>query len=521
MDFANETSLQLLRAAAQAQHLELGLVRAQRKEGLQRIDELSGTVATLTEENAKLVGAVATLAEANAELQAKLADAEARVAQQAKALFGPKSERRAPRRKEPPAAKAKEPQTGHGPREHPDLEVREVDHELAPDERACPECAKEMRPMGGTGDVSELISVTTRAFVRELHRCMSYYCDCNAAVLTAPGPLRVVPGGRYSPAFAVEVAVAKFCDHLPYERQVQIMRRDGLAIDSQTLWDQVAALVGHLKPTYMAIVAAIQAEPVIHADETRWPVMANGKTKENKLFQAWAIVSPALAAFRILDSRGKDAATTVLGDFQGVLMADGYTVYQSLANQHGGFVVANCWSHARRKFVEAEPNFPEEAGAALAWIRELYAVEREATDATRAELRAARAAPAVDALMAWARETQPRALAQSGIAKAIGYLLNLEAGLRRYLTDTRVPIDNNPCERALRALALGRKNHYGSRSRAGTEAAAITYTLVESAKLAGVSPRAYLLAVTERAIREPGAVLLPGSFAAELATIKP
>ena len=243
--------------------------------------------------------------------------------------------------------------------------------------------------------------------------------------------------------------------------------------------------------------------------------MANGKTKENKLFQAWALVAPGLTAFQILDSRGKDAAATVLGDFTGILMADGYTVYQSLANQHGRFVVANCWSHARRKFIEAEPNFPAEASVALGWIAELYAVEREATDATRAELRAARAAPVVDALMAWARETQPTTLPQSGIAKAIGYLLNLEIGLRRYLSDPRVPIDNNPCERELRALALGRKNHYGSRSRRGTEVAAIFYTLIASAKLAGVSPRAYLQAATERAIRVPDAVLMPGSFAAE------
>jgi len=508
VDYSNEYSLPHLRAVAQAQEDAIVRLKAQ----LGDVKTVNGDLVTA---NTTLTREVEELREVNAALSAELEKMKGALALQAKALFGPKSERK-PRTKAIPTV-SKVPQTGHGPRENPEIETEEVVHELPPDERKCPCCGRELRQMGDEGDVSDLITVTTRAFVRQLHRCLKYYCQCNEVVVTAPGPLRLVPGGRYSPTFAIEAAIAKYCDHLPLERQAHIMRRDGLRMDSQTLWDQIDALAKHLEPTYHAIIKAIQAEPIIHADETRWPLMANGKTKENKLFQAWALLSPDLVAYQILDSRGKQAASTVLGDFSGVLMADGYTVYSSLANEHGRFVVANCWAHVRRKLVEAEVNFPDEVSPALDWIAEMYEVEREATPDTLLQLRAERSGTAVDALMAWATTAKGTALPQSSLAKAAGYMLNLETGLRRYLTDARIRMDNNPCERALRGLALGRKNHYGSRSRRGSEVAAILYTLVESAKLANVPVRAYLQALTEQAIRTGQAVILPVDYARQLA----
>lgn len=500
VDYSRENSLFHLRAVAQLQFDELAALRASRAAETEQLGTLVAAHGALSVENE-------TLTAENAALRARMAEMQSQIHLQTKALFGKTSERK-PRRK-PDAKPARAKQTGHGPRDNPGLESEEVTHELPPDELVCPCCGGELVPLAGEAEVSELITATVRAFVRQLHKRLKYRCACNGAVVTAPGPLRLLPGGRYSPSFAIEVAIAKYHDHLPLERQSHIMKRDGLLTDSQTLWDQLDALAVHLEPTYEAIIAAILSEAVIHADETRWPLLANGKTKENKLFQAWGLVAPELVAYRILDSRGKAAAASVLGDFKGVLMADGYTVYQSLAAD-GAFVVANCWAHARRKYVECEENFPEEAGVALGMIRELYAVEREATPETRQKLRAEKSAPVVDALMEWARSTVT--LPQSGIGKAIAYMLRLEQGFRRYLSDPRVPIDNNRCERALRGLVLGRKNHQGSRSRRGTQVAAIMYTLMESAKLAGIPPRDYLQAVAELAIRTPGAVLLPGSF---------
>jgi transposase len=175
-------------------------------------------------------------------------------------------------------------------------------------------------------------------------------------------------------------------------------------------------------------------------------------------------------------------------------MADGLSVYESLAKRGAGLTVANCWAHVRRKFIECEDFFPE-AKHAIKLIGELYAVERLCLtgppgDEQRAALRAQHSRAVVSRLQAWAVST--RALPQSGLGKAIAYMGGLWTGLTRFLDDARIPLDNNATERALRGVVLGRKNHYGSRSRRGTEVAALFYSLLESAKLAGIEPKAYL-----------------------------
>lgn len=489
MDFSKEKSVNFLRGAAQALFDETMRLRA---------------------ENAQLraqLGEVPALVEDNAMLKEL-------VARQQHALFGKKSERQ-PRSK-PKEAHERLPQTGHGPRAQPELERVVVTHELPADERTCPCCGGALVELAGQTESSELVSVTESAYVLEVHEQQKYRCACNGAVVTAPGPKRLVPGGRYSPLFSIEVAIAKYADHLPLERQAHIMKRDGLRIDSQTLWDQLNLLADYLVATYEAICAEILTHPVIHADETRWPLLANGKTSENKLFQAWGLVAPELVAYRILASRSNAAGEVVLGGYKGIVMADAYTVYQSLASQPGGFTVANCWAHVRRKYVECKENGPADALVAIDLIKAMYAVEREATPETRLALRQQKTRPLVDQLMNWARELKPQRLPRSGIGEALSYMLNQEAGLRQFLDDERIPIDNNACERALRGLVLGRKNHYGSRSRRGTEVAAILYTLMESAKLAGVSPRAYLRAIVDMAMQSRRAVLTPASFKASL-----
>lgn len=490
-DFSREKSVVHLRAVAQLLQDENRRLKARVKELETKLGETSG----LAEENAVL-----------AELVARAKQRE----------FGRSSERRNPDKPDKPDEPERDPQVGHGPRDQPGLPVRDVPCELPPEERVCPCCGCERVPMEGMAEESELIHVVAQAIELWKVKRQKYVCQCeDKPITTAPGPERLQPGGRYSLVFAVHVAIAKYADHLPLDRQAQILKRDGLVIDAHTLWDQLDVLAKHLEPTYKAIVAAILRHAVIHVDETRWPVLDNGKIKENKLWQAWGLVAPELVAYCILDSRGKDAAASILGEYKGTIMADGYTVYTSLAAEKKTFVVAHCWAHTRRKHIECEKNFPQEAGVALAAIRELYAIERKATDETRCELRATESRKVVDALFAWAAKTKDEVMPRSGIGEAIGYLLNHEVGLRKFLDDPAVPLDNNACERALRALVLGRKNHYGSRSRRGTEVAAIMYTLMECARLAGVSPMAYVLAVARKAIREPGAVLLPADFKAQ------
>ena len=182
--------------------------------------------------------------------------------------------------------------------------------------------------------------------------------------------------------------------------------------------------------------------------------------------------------------------------------------------------LAHCWAHVRRKFVEAEPNYPEACGQALKMIGKLFAIEAELPEPdglegdekiAALELRAHRrkheSRPLTDALKEWA--VHQRGLPKSGLRKAIDYMLEYWDGLTVFLDDPNLAIHNNATERALRGMVVGRKNHYGSRSERGTKVAAIFYTLVESAKLCGVDPSRYLLDATERALKTPGAVMLP------------
>jgi len=338
--------------------------------------------------------------------------------------------------------------------------------------------------------------------------------------VTAPAPAKLIPGGRYSPEFAVHVAEAKYLDHMPLERQARAMGRKGLDIDSQTLWDQLLALGWHLKPSYEALCRRVLKAEVVFVDETHWRLMDRGGSHR---WWTWCVATEDTAAYWIRGQRSREAAEGVLGDFKGVLMSDGYAVYNAVARGAPGISSAHCWAHVRRKFIEAESSFPDECRRAIGLIGELYAVEREvpslprdAGDEARAEARAVRqrlreerSQVIIAELREWAYASKPVTLPQSSLGKAITYMLSLWPGLTAFLTDPRVPLDNNAAERALRGVVVGRKNHYGSRSKRGTEVAAMLYTLFETAKLAGVDPHAYVLEATRRAIAAPGTATLP------------
>ncbi len=187
---------------------------------------------------------------------------------------------------------------------------------------------------------------------------------------------------------------------------------------------------------------------------------------------------------------------------------------EALAREREGsdLTLAHCWAHVRRKFVEAEPHYPE-AGEMVDRIGHLYAIEAEAKRAspeerlaTLAALRAEQSKPVLDEIRTWIM-TQ-RALPRSALGKAIAYTGGLWPGLVRFLADPKIPLDTNSVERALRGVAVGRKNHYGSRSERGTRTAALFYSLIESAKLCRVEPRAYLREAALRAVRNQGTVTL-------------
>ena len=368
--------------------------------------------------------------------------------------------------------------------------------------------------MGDQAEESEEITVVERRFLRVRHRRHKYRCRCNGCVVTAPGPAKLIPGGRYSIGFAVEAIAQKYIDHLPLERQVRIMRREGLEISSQTLWDQLWAAARHLEPSYEAIIKDVLSAGVVGADETHWKMLSRSGREEgtNKRWWAWNVTSEKGAFFRILDSRSAEAARRVLGDYRGIAMVDGYGAYDSLARGEPKFVLAHCWAHVRRKFIDIESSFPHQSGEMIGLIRELYEIEKLAPpgregDELRRKLRDERSREVIRRILDWIAATP--ALPQSGLGTAIAYTKGMWEGLVRFLEDPRIPLDNNAAERWIRGPVVGRKNYYGSKSRRGTEVAALYYTLIETAKLLGVEPKTYLRYALRKAIEQPGTAVLP------------
>jgi transposase len=410
-------------------------------------------------------------------------------------------------------ASARLPQPGHGPRPQPTLPVVEIRHELPAEDRQCPACGGELTEMSDQAEISERITTVKLTYQVEHHLRQKYRCRCNGAVVTAPGPAQVLPGSRYAPEFGIGVAVAKYADHLPLERQVRMMAREGLTVDSQTLWDQINAIARHLDPTYEALGRRALGAPVINVDETRWPVM---KATTPAKGTVWTVRSPTVSFYRILPGKSADEGRQVLNGYRGTVVADGFAVYEVLARDGPSFTLAHCWSHAKRKYEEIVEHWPVACAEIGALIGELYAIERlvpgsfpgdAAAQALRGQLRQDRSRPLLDQIRQWA--IVQAGLPRSDFGKAVRYMLERWAGLTRFVDDPRIPLDNNAAERALRGPVVGRKNHYGSRSLRGTQVAALFYTLCETAKLAGVDPHAYLLRALYAAIQQPGVVTYP------------
>lgn len=422
--------------------------------------------------------------------------------------FGESSERRS--KSEPKGEK--KPQRGHGPREQPGLRREQLRLEIAEERRACPACGGPLEEMKDQTETTEQITSRAREYIVQLLVAQKYRCRCGIGVHTAPKPVSHIKGGRYSLDFAIDVAIDKYINHLPLDRQRRMMGRAGLVIDTQTLWDQIEALAQHLEPTYHEIRKYILGADVVGADETWWRLMAG---EGSKRWWAWTLTVPDAVWHGIAPSRSAATARQFIGDFEGTLLVDGYKAYETLAAERSGLRLANCWAHVRRKYFDAERNYPT-CGEALDLIGELFAIDHDSEDPSlldgdrriaaeqeRLVLRNARARPVLEKLRAWA--LAQRGLPKSGLREATDYMLKYWNGLTVFLEDPYVPLDNNRSERALRGLVIGRKNHYGSRSQRGTEVAAIFYTVLESALLNDLDPCTFIEYAVKRQIiaREP------------------
>src|SRR3989475_8620419 len=328
-----------------------------------QVRTLSAHVRDLVEENARLKGQDTRAIQREIEALKEL------LAQRERVIFAEKTEQR-PRTETTPSEPA--PRRGHGPRVQPSLPILDLIHELDEADLVCPKCGGPLVEMAGQTEDSEEVTVIERRFAILRHQRKKYRCACNGCIDTAPGPVKLQPGSRYSTAFAVEVAVNKYLDHLPLERQAHIMRREGLSIDSQTLWDQLDVLAGVLRPTYDALVRHVLKAEVVGADETWWRLM---DTKGSKRWWVWSVSREDAVVYKTLPSRSQEAARQVLNGYRGIVLADGYAAYDALARAGPSFTLAHCWAHVRRKYVEAEPHYPDACREALDLIGRLYTLE--------------------------------------------------------------------------------------------------------------------------------------------------
>ena len=389
----------------------------------------------------------------------------------------------------------------------PKLPTVEQIFELDAADVTCPSCGGELAEMKGQFETSEMIDVVEVSYRVVQVKQQKYACKCGGCVETAPGPERATTGGRYSLDFAIKVAIDKYLDHMPLARQERILRRHGLTVTSQTLWDQLSVLGRRLESASRALLARVLAQPVIGLDQTGWPRLDG---KGDTPWQMWCLTAPGIVVHRIRDDKSANTFKSLIGDYRGVIVCDALKTHEAGARGNDAIALAGCWAHVYRKFEEAEPDHPE-ANLAMKWIGQLYDIDDRADGdlAKKAQLRASESAEVVATMKTWL--WSQATLKTLSIGNAAAYVVANWDRLTRFLDDARIPLDNNGTERAIRGPVVGRKNHYGSKSRRGTEVAAIFYSLLETAKLHRVDPATYLRdAALADARRE---VLLPGDLA--------
>ena len=393
----------------------------------------------------------------------------------------------------------------------------------------CPDCGSAMRVIGE--DVSEMLERVPEQFkvIRFVRPKLS--CSKCQRIVQQPAASRPIARGLAGPGMLAHVLVSKYVDHLPLYRQEQIYARDGLHLDRSTLADMVGGSTRLLAPLVTAIERYTLQAAKLHADDTPVPVLQPGRgtTKTGRL---WTYVrddrpagsqEPASVWFKYSPDRKGERPVEHLRRFAGILQADGYAGFNRLY-ERGDMLEAACWAHVRRSFFEIHASTTSPiANEVLQRIGALYDIEstiRGKTPDERRAVRQARAGPLLAELKQWFADSLATLSKKTELAVAIKYALTRWLALTRYADDGRIEIDNNAAERALRVVALGRKNYLFAGSDAGGERAGAMYSLLGTAKLNGLNPEAYLRYVLERIADHPInriEELLPWNVAAQLA----
>ncbi len=381
------------------------------------------------------------------------------------------------------------------------------------EDRNCPCCGLALTSIGEL--CSEQLDIVPSQLRVRVTRRPRYVCrGCDAAVVVAPAPDRPVEGGMPTEALVAHVLVSKYADALPLYRQAQMLARQGVALDRSTLAAWVGRACWWLAPLHDLILGTALSSPKLFADDTTLPVLdpGRGRTKTGRLWcyavddRAWDGPGHPVAAYVYTEDRKGERTAAHLAGFHGVLQVDGYAGFKRLAVERadGSVTLAFCWSHMRRGFYDFHVSTQSPLAAeVLAHIRTLYAIEAEIRGHPaehRQQVRGERSRLVVDALHAWLLDHAGRVSAASDLARAIRYALRHWVGLVVFLDDGRVEMDTNVVERAIRPNVLTRKNALFAGSDEGARHWAMAMTLVQTAKLNGVEPMAWLTDVLERVV---------------------
>jgi transposase len=392
--------------------------------------------------------------------------------------------------------------------EHLPREVRK----FLPQQAACPDCGGQLKHLGE--DVSEILEYVPASLKVIQYLRPKLACACCDRIVQAAAPSRPIERSLAGPGLLAHILTSKYCDHLPLYRQSQIYARVGVELDRSTLAEWVGGSSRLLAPLVEALRRHVMAAGKLHADDTPVPVLAPGlgKTKTGRL---WTYVrddrpagdcTPAAVWFAYSPDRKGEHPRSHLSNFTGSLQADGYAGFDQIY-EAGSIQEAACWAHVRRKFYDLEVAHKSPvASEALERIAALYAIEKEIRGRApdeRLEVRNTRSRPLLESLKQWLEETLGKLSRKSDTAMAVRYALGRWTALLRFRDDGRLEIDNNAAERALRVVALGRKNFLFAGSDGGGESAAAIYSLVGSAKLNGIDPESYLRNVLSRIADHP------------------
>lgn len=369
-------------------------------------------------------------------------------------------------------------------------------HDLAAHD--CPACGQGLEQIGE--EVSEQLDIIPAKFFVRRHVRPKYCCRHCQSIHTASVPAQPIDKGVAASGLIAHVAIGKYLDHLPLYRQESQFARLGVALPRSTMAGWFGELEVLLEPAVECLAKHLLREGVLHADETPVPVLdpGAGKTATGYLWayrtSPWSALQAVVFDFAM--SRAREAPNRFLAPFRGTLLVDGYAGYGDILKKPE-VTEAGCWSHARRQFFDVwQATQSPTAETALAEIAKLYQIEAELKDLPpkeRAAERRQRAGPILAAFKQWLEKTYAKSAPRSALGRALLYTINRWRALQRYLDDGLVNIDNNPVENAIRGIALGRKNYLFCGSEGGGHRAALFYSLIETAKLNGVDPHAYLV----------------------------